>query len=380
MSGYTKLFESLLESTVWAQPDHVRLVWITMLAMADRDGIVEASVPGLAHRARVSIPQCEEALECFRSPDTYSRTKDHDGRRIEEIDGGWKLLNHTKYRERASAEERREKAAERQRKKREQAKKSHGEHGEQDRDIEREERDSHSESAQSDAFESRERPTDGTERDVTNANASRPVTPAGADVTHRPPDSSQCHDIAEAEADPPVAPQGAFVGGGADDHETEWARREQVLRRGWSVLLAKHRGGQVATWGAKAGAALGNVQRAIAEQAQADAVAFDVLAEAVLEAYWAENWPRDAKSPPTVVNLENHLDRILAAVRERASGPARVSWGDVELSVRNRLLMAANGGELTPVQAEIVFMLSGGQSMPAAQVGALVESLLGGAA
>ena len=31
------------------------------------------------------------------SPDPDSRTKDHGGRRIEEIDGGWRLLNHAKY-------------------------------------------------------------------------------------------------------------------------------------------------------------------------------------------------------------------------------------------------------------------------------------------
>lgn len=32
------------------------------------------------------------------SPDAYSRTPDNEGRRIEPIDGGWRLLNHEKYR------------------------------------------------------------------------------------------------------------------------------------------------------------------------------------------------------------------------------------------------------------------------------------------
>lgn len=95
---FTKLFTSITESTVWFEPDSTRLVWITMLAMADRKGRVFASVPGLAHRARVTEEQCEAALKCFLSPDTKSRTKDHEGRRIEEIDGGWVLLNHEKYR------------------------------------------------------------------------------------------------------------------------------------------------------------------------------------------------------------------------------------------------------------------------------------------
>jgi hypothetical protein len=49
------------------------------------------------------------------APDPDSRTPDHEGRRIEAIDGGWMLLNHGKFREIISLDQRREKAAERQR-------------------------------------------------------------------------------------------------------------------------------------------------------------------------------------------------------------------------------------------------------------------------
>jgi hypothetical protein len=103
---YTKLLSSITESTVWCEPDSTRLVWITMLAMADRSGRVWASIPGLASRARVPIDACREAIRCFLSPDPDSRTKDHEGRRIEEIDGGWRLINHAKYRELRDLEER----------------------------------------------------------------------------------------------------------------------------------------------------------------------------------------------------------------------------------------------------------------------------------
>ena len=48
MSGYTKLFNSILASTVWSEPNETRIVWITLLAMADKNGIIEGSVPGLA--------------------------------------------------------------------------------------------------------------------------------------------------------------------------------------------------------------------------------------------------------------------------------------------------------------------------------------------
>lgn len=115
---FTKLFSSITESTVWCEPAHTRLVWITMLAMADRQGRVWASIPGLANRARVPLEDTEKALNTLLGPDKYSRTPDNDGRRIEPIDGGWRLLNHAKYRDLRDEEVRREQnreAKERQR-------------------------------------------------------------------------------------------------------------------------------------------------------------------------------------------------------------------------------------------------------------------------
>lgn len=98
--GFVKVYGSILKSTVWQTPASTRVVWITMLVEASRDGVVEGSIPGLAHIAGVTIEECEAALATFLAPDKYSRTKTDDGRRIQEIDGGWLVLNHAKYRER----------------------------------------------------------------------------------------------------------------------------------------------------------------------------------------------------------------------------------------------------------------------------------------
>lgn len=108
MAGYTKLFSSILASTIWEADMPTRIVWITLLAMADKDGIVEASIPGLSTFARVSIPEVEAALEVLKSPDPYSRTKTNEGRRIEPVDGGWFVINHAKFRNQIDGEERRE--------------------------------------------------------------------------------------------------------------------------------------------------------------------------------------------------------------------------------------------------------------------------------
>lgn len=74
-----------------------RLTWITMLAMRDRDGVVRASVPGVAHRARVTLEEAKRALVIFLDPDPQSSTETDDGRRLEKVDGGWRVINHEKY-------------------------------------------------------------------------------------------------------------------------------------------------------------------------------------------------------------------------------------------------------------------------------------------
>ena len=107
-TGYTKLFGTIMSSTIWQEPKETKVLWITMLAMADRDGRVDASIPGLANIAGLTIPETETALKTLLSPDPYSRTKVADGRRIEEVPGGWVLINHGKYRDMMSVEARRE--------------------------------------------------------------------------------------------------------------------------------------------------------------------------------------------------------------------------------------------------------------------------------
>jgi hypothetical protein len=113
MPTYTKLFNSIVTSTIWTEDDKTRIVWITMLAMADQHGEVHASIPGLARVAGVSLPDCEMALGKLLSPDEYSRTPDNEGRRIAPIPGGWELLNHAKYRIMASKEDSKNATAER---------------------------------------------------------------------------------------------------------------------------------------------------------------------------------------------------------------------------------------------------------------------------
>ncbi|NBW19744.1 MAG: hypothetical protein EBR82_68405 [Caulobacteraceae bacterium] len=111
MNGYTKLFKSILASSIWSEDDQTRIVWITLLAMADKHGEVHASVPGLARLAGVPIAATETALQRFLSPDPYSRTPDNEGRRLLPMEGGWRIANHAKYRLMASREDEKAKTA-----------------------------------------------------------------------------------------------------------------------------------------------------------------------------------------------------------------------------------------------------------------------------
>lgn len=119
MAGFTKLWSFIVNSTVWNEDHPTRIVWVTMLALKDQHGDVLASIPGLAHQARVTVPECELALAKFQQPDPYSRCQDHEGRRIGAIEGGWHLLNHDYYRRLGSEDQARACAAERARRYRE---------------------------------------------------------------------------------------------------------------------------------------------------------------------------------------------------------------------------------------------------------------------
>ena len=105
---YVKLFSSILDSTIWAEGPETRIVWITMLAMADKDGDVRCSPSGLARRANVTPEAANVAVGQLLAPDADSATPDYEGRRIEAQDGGWHILNYVKYREIQDREARKE--------------------------------------------------------------------------------------------------------------------------------------------------------------------------------------------------------------------------------------------------------------------------------
>ena len=119
MAGYTKLFSDILTSSIWLTDTSTRIVWITMLAMKDKDGFVKGSVGNMAHMARVTTVEAKKAIDALESPDEDSTTADNEGKRIERVQGGWIVLNHELYKAKLSDNPDAEKARERMRKFRE---------------------------------------------------------------------------------------------------------------------------------------------------------------------------------------------------------------------------------------------------------------------
>jgi len=109
---YSKLFSSLVHSSLWSEPDHIRLLFITLLAIADRDGIVYGSRSGLMRAAMIDLDAADEIDPWVRlmGPDNDSsdlmRNPENEGRRIEEIPGGFRIINYTYYKSLRDSEDR----------------------------------------------------------------------------------------------------------------------------------------------------------------------------------------------------------------------------------------------------------------------------------
>lgn len=96
---YAKLSSTITRSSIWREPPPTRCVWITLLALANKDGFVKGVEAWLASEANVSRDECREALRTFMEPDPESQDQDFGGRRVDKVEGGWLVLNYAKYRE-----------------------------------------------------------------------------------------------------------------------------------------------------------------------------------------------------------------------------------------------------------------------------------------
>lgn len=102
--GYTPLFNSITTGTLCGKWPDIGL-WAIVLSQSDKRGVLDVTPDYLALVTGLPVGEVVACMERFCQPDPRSRTKTHDGARLELIDPtrdwGWRVVNHTKYREKA---------------------------------------------------------------------------------------------------------------------------------------------------------------------------------------------------------------------------------------------------------------------------------------
>jgi hypothetical protein len=110
---FVKLDTDALDSSLWSEPSNTIKVFLTMLLMADPEGHVRSTAPGIASRARIALQPVRDALATLEAPDPDDRSGVKEGRRIERCEGGYNIINFLAYRNKDHT------AAERKRRQRE---------------------------------------------------------------------------------------------------------------------------------------------------------------------------------------------------------------------------------------------------------------------
>ncbi len=133
--SYSKLHSSVVNSSLWLEDYHTRVLFITLLAICDREGYVFGTRGGIQRIANISPepPYSDGAVawkpehdpwKILLNPDVGGsgdamRAPENEGRRIEEIPGGFHILNYAYYRDLKDAEDRRHQCREAQKRFRE---------------------------------------------------------------------------------------------------------------------------------------------------------------------------------------------------------------------------------------------------------------------
>jgi hypothetical protein len=107
---FVKLFSSILDETLHGVPE-TRGVFVDILLLADREGVVDMTAAAIAGRTGRKMEEVEKAIAILESPDPDSRSDVADGRRLVRLYDnrlwGWRVVNYLTYRGIRDEEDRR---------------------------------------------------------------------------------------------------------------------------------------------------------------------------------------------------------------------------------------------------------------------------------
>ena len=82
---YAKIFAQIYDSSI-AENYQVRHVFMDLLVLADRDGVLDMTPQAIARRTNIPMKVLMSALSALEQPDDQSRSPEGDGRRITRLD------------------------------------------------------------------------------------------------------------------------------------------------------------------------------------------------------------------------------------------------------------------------------------------------------
>jgi hypothetical protein len=97
--GFTKLDEDFFDSSLVAEGPVPTAVFVLLLAKVKPDGVARVAATVVGGRLGLTAEQTAHAFDVLQSPDPHSRSLEHEGRRIQRVDGGWLILNYKKRRD-----------------------------------------------------------------------------------------------------------------------------------------------------------------------------------------------------------------------------------------------------------------------------------------
>jgi len=108
---YGKVFDQIYKSTV-AECWQALVTFQQMIVLSDSDGVVDMTPSSISRTTNIPLEIIEEGIAKLEEKDPQSRSPLEDGRRIIRLDDhrdwGWRLVNHTYYRNLANREEKKE--------------------------------------------------------------------------------------------------------------------------------------------------------------------------------------------------------------------------------------------------------------------------------
>ena len=107
---FAKVFGQIFDSSI-AEDYNCRRMFMDLLVLADSTGAVDMTLEAISRRTNVPIEEVEKYINELCQPDSKSRSKLHEGKRLVPLDDrrdwGWMIVNYQHYRQIKDEEARR---------------------------------------------------------------------------------------------------------------------------------------------------------------------------------------------------------------------------------------------------------------------------------